>query len=482
MFKRLKNRWNGDGGYKKVLVVAIPLILSFSAHTFQMFIDRVLLSRYDLDTMPAAMQAGVINFTFISFFMGVVGYVSTFVAQYSGAQRHKRVGPSIWQGVFMALVFGIILLSILLALSTHIFKWLDHDPQIMQYEIQYFRIICFGSPLVLISVAFSCFYTGRGKTWTLLMVNGVSSLLNIVLSYALIFGKFGLPEMGISGAAIATVAASILSSIVFAYLFMQKKYEKEYASRSGFKIDFDLIKRIIRFGLPSGVQFFLDMIAFSLFIGFIGRIDRISQIASTMTFSINLVTFLPMIGMGSAVAVLVGKALGADDPQLSKRSVYSAFHLCFVYMSIIGVILVFFPECILTVFKSNVNIQEYQAVAKVASKLFIFLFLFCLLNTGNIVFSSALKGAGDTKFVMYMSVTLHWLLMVLPPYFIVKYNLPNALYLCWVMMTIFVGLLAICYYIRFIDGKWMNMRVIEKKPIIPPQITTSPGQTTEADY
>jgi len=480
MLSRIKNRWVGDGGYKDVMIVAVPLILSFSSNTLQMFVDRVFLSRYDLNSMPAAMQAGVASFSIGALFLGTVTYISTFVAQYSGAERFRRVGPAVWQGVYFAAIAGILMLG-LIFFSRPIFDWMGHDAAVREYEIIYFNWMCIGSLPMLVGVAFSCFYMGRGKTWTVLYVNAISNLMNVVLDYVLIFGKFGFPEMGIKGAAIGTVVSSFAAMIIFAVLFFQLRYEKKYASLSGRAFDWELIKRMVRFGLPSGVQFFLDMLAFSLFVAFVGRIDRIAMTATNMTFSINMLAFLPMIGMGQAVGILVGKSLGKDKEDIAKRATWSAFQLCSVFMIVIASAYFFWPDFFLSAFRSKANIEDFETVRHLAVNLLMFVAFYCLFDTGNIIFASALKGAGDTKFVMYMSMTMHWLLFAGPAYFIVRSNLSHKIYWCWGSATIFVCVLAGGFLWRFLDGKWQDMRVIEKVAAMPP-IAMPENPTAESDY
>ena len=463
-----------------MLIVAVPLILSFSSNTLQMFIDRVFLSRYDLDSMPAAMQAGTASFTVGALFLGMVTYVSTFVAQYSGAERFRRVGPAVWQGVYFSFIAGILMLG-LIFIARPIFDWMGHDAAVREYEIIYFNWMCIGALPMLVGTAFSCFYIGRGKTWIVLYVNGIATVVNLFLDYAMIFGKFGFPEMGIKGAAIATVIASFAAMIIFALLFFQPRYEKKYASLSGHKFDWELTKRMVRFGLPSGVQFFLDMMAFSLFIAFVGRIDKVAMTATNMTFSINMLAFLPMIGMGQAAGIIVGRSLGKDREDIAKRTTWSAFQLCSVFMVTIASAYFLWPDFFLSAFRSNANIENFEAVRQLAANLLMFVAFYCLFDTGNIIFSSALKGAGDTKFVMYMSMTLHLLLFAAPAYFIVQSNLSNKIYWCWAMATIFVCVLAGGFLWRFLDGKWQHMRVIEKVAAIPP-IAMHETPPADSDY
>lgn len=136
----LKNRWNRDGGYREVLVVAVPLILSTATWSVQHFVDRMFLTWYSPETIAAAMPAGMLNFTIISLFMGTAGYVSTFVAQYYGAGRYHRIGPAIWQGIYISLFGGLFLLCVI-PLAEPAFRLIGHSPEIQQHEVIYFQIL-----------------------------------------------------------------------------------------------------------------------------------------------------------------------------------------------------------------------------------------------------------------------------------------------------------------------------------------------------
>ena len=104
IIRKLQHRWNCESGYREVLVLAIPLILSTRAWTIQHFVDRMFLTWYSPEAIAAAMPAGILNFTVMSFFIGTAGYVSTFVAQYYGAKRYENIGPSIWQGMYLSVM------------------------------------------------------------------------------------------------------------------------------------------------------------------------------------------------------------------------------------------------------------------------------------------------------------------------------------------------------------------------------------------
>ena len=216
---RIARRWGAAGGYREFLGIALPLILSTASWSIQHFVDRVFLSWYSTEALAAALPAGMANFTFISLFMGTAQYANTFVAQYMGARRPTRVGPAVWQGAYVALFSGLLAL-LPAAFAGELFALIGHDPDIRAAETDYFRILCYGTGPQVLSTAFSCFFSGRGQTWVVLAVNVVAISVNIICDYALIFGHWGLPELGIVGAAWATNIGLVVSALCFAVLFL----------------------------------------------------------------------------------------------------------------------------------------------------------------------------------------------------------------------------------------------------------------------
>ena len=292
MIKHLQQRFSGPGGCAHILRLAVPLIISTGAHTIQQFVDGVFLMKSSPLEMAASMTGGIASFTIASLFLGTVTYINTFVAQYTGAQRDHRVGPAVWQGIYFALAAGLFILAFL-PLAGPIFAWVKHEPAVRAHEITYFRILCIGTAPMLASAGLSCFFTGRGHTVTVMIIRVIAVALNIILDYCLIFGRFGFPRWGIAGAAWATVIASAFSALVMFVLFLRARYRTRYATLTGFRPDWEIIRRLLRFGLPSGIHFLLDMAAFSMFIVLIGRTGTLALQASTITFRINLLAFMP---------------------------------------------------------------------------------------------------------------------------------------------------------------------------------------------
>jgi len=473
----LKWRWSRAGGYREVLVVAIPLVLSTATWSVQHFVDRMFLSWYSPEAIAAAMPAGMLYFSLVSIFMGTAGYATTFVAQYYGAGRYHRIGPALWQGVYISLLGGLVLLGAI-PFAGPVFKLVGHSPLVQQNEVTYFEILCLGGGAYIASYALSGFFSGRGKTWPVMWVNVFTTLVNLVLDYALIFGHWGFPVMGIRGAAIATVAAGGFSVLVFFALLSSKKIDNTYHTLRGWRLQKDLLLRLLRFGFPSGVQFFLEMAGFTGFVLVVGRLGTASLAATNIAFNINTLAFMPMIGCGIAISVLVGQYLGADKPDLAQSAAYSGFHMTFAYMVSIAAAYVLVPDVFVAPFALQADPQGFGEIYRYSVVLLRFVAVYSIFDTMNIIFCSAIKGAGDTRYVMSVTVALSLFVLIVPVYLAVVV-FESGLLVAWVFATAYVTLLGVIFFLRFHGGKWKAMRVIEQRVPVAKPGPTKLGRAVE---
>src|SRR3569623_1210419 len=236
MLQQVDSWWQRPAGLRDVLKMALPLIVSTLSWSLLNFTDRVFLVRYSADAVAAALPAGMMAFLVICFPLGVAAYVNTFVAQYQGAGRHERIGPVVWQALFIG--FASVPLAIAtIPLAPSFFGWIKHPPVIAQLEAEYYQAICWGEGFVVICSALSSFFTGRGDVRTVMVVDIFAALLNIVLDYAWIFGKWGFPEMGAAGAAWATTVATWSRAAIYLTLRFRPRFRVIYHTVSGCRID-----------------------------------------------------------------------------------------------------------------------------------------------------------------------------------------------------------------------------------------------------
>ncbi|QDV52494.1 MATE family efflux transporter [Gimesia fumaroli] len=463
------------GSLRELANVAIPLVLSCGSLSIMHVVDRIFLTWWSTDAVAAALPAGMIQWAAMSIAMGMATYVNTFVSQYEGAGQKGRVSESVWQGLYLALIWGgILLLGVPLAGT--FFHWIDHAPEVQALEVDYFSILCLGSGPALISTVLSCFYTGRGKTMVVMWVNLASVMLNMVLDYCLIFGAGPFPAMGIKGAAIATVAANVSMLVFYAFVIFAKHEAREYGLFNHYRWNRDLFLRLIRYGFPNGMLYFVDIIGFTLFIVLVGRIGKIELAATTIAFNLNSLAFVPMMGVGTAVMTLVGKRIGEGRPQLAVRTTWKAFAASAVYMLLFAAVYVGLPDLLLRPYEPEVITEDFLEVRHTAVVLLRFAALFSFFDAAVVVFGSAIRGAGDTRFCMIFSLVTGWAIMVIPTFLIWKYA-DAKLFGSWTACTSYLGVLGIGYLIRFQAGHWKKMRVIEDH--FPEPASEDPEPTVE---
>lgn len=452
------NWWTRPCGARDVLWLSLPLVVSMISWTVMNFTDRMMLLWYSTQDMAAAMPSGMLFFTVLCFPLGIASYVNTFVAQYHGAGRPERIGVAIWQAVRLALVF-VPLMLLTVPLAPTIFQWAGHDPQIAELEVAYYRILTLGAGGMLLSAVFSSFFTGRGSVRVVMIVDSIGAVLNIALNYLLIFGKLGLPELGIAGAAWGTAIAQWSQAGMYWWIMHRPATERECQLIAGRRSDPELMRRLLRFGGPSGLQMVVEVAAFSLFILFVGRLGEQAMAATTLAFNVNSIAFVPMLGVGMAVSTIVGQQVGQKRPDLAARATWTGLWIAEIYMGAMALLYVLVPDLFLLGHAWGSNPEEFAAIRGLTVVLLQFVAAYCLFDALNVIFVSAIKGAGDTAFILWVTAAMSPL-PVLAAWFGLTYWGYGLLW-CWAAITFWCCALGLIYFARFLQGHWQTMQVIE---------------------
>jgi MATE family multidrug resistance protein len=449
---------DAPGSLRELLRVAIPLVISTGSLSLMHVTDRVMLTWYSTDALAASTPGGMLHFTLYGLPFGIATYVNTFVAQYHGAGRPGRVAAVIWQGLWMSAIAGI-LLAVTVPWTRHLTSLFGHTPEVTRLESEYFTILAFGSLPGLVSAILSAFYGGRGRTTSIACVNMAMALANAGINYLLIFGVGPFPELGIEGAAWGTVLSQIIGCVMYAGWMWIDPESRAYPFREEMKVDRELSGRLIRYGLPNGLQFLADIGAFLLFLVFIGRLGRDEQAATNLAFNLNSLAFIPLFGLGTAVSILVGRRVGEGRPALAERTTWLGFGLASIYTAIWAVIYLAAPDAILAPFGRGSDPAEFAVLSDMVKVLLYFVVLYMFFDAMAVIFGSAIRGAGDTHFSMVFNTLVLWLVMVLPVYVI--YMVGGSMHACWIALCVQLVVLGSGFVWRFLGRKWLDMRVIE---------------------
>ncbi len=439
------------GSTRELLRLAWPLILSNSIWMAQIIVDRILLSRSSLASLAAGFSSAMLFWAFLILFQFTANYATTFVAQYTGAGRPERVGPVIWQAIWFSLLSGLAF-QILQPLAGWIVALCGHATKLQGLETAYFRCLCLSALPTLLSAAATSFFTGRGDSRTVLLINVTGLAVNAVTAAVLIFGMWGFPALGIVGAGLATVLGTSTSAVLALVLMLQARFRKTHATASGWRFDRELFRRLMRFGVPNGVFAALDVLSFTIFLQLIGRLGEVDLIVTTIVFTLNLVVYFPMVGIGQAVEVLVGQRLGEDKPDLAEQTTWRGFWLALAYAFVAALAYVLLPETLAGLFHGAHNDELWEPIRIRVPVLLRFVAVYSLFDSMNVLFSNALRGAGDTRFVTWAALILSWPIMVLPTWAALAYGWD--LYWAWAFASAYIILLALTFWFRFRQGKW----------------------------
>jgi len=470
--------WRRPAGGREVLQVALPLVVSMLSVTVMTFVDRVFLNWSSSVAMSAAFVGSIVWWAAVCLPLGLCTYVNTFVSQYHGDGQPRRIGPVVWQGVWIALLFAPLFLAAI-PLAPWLFGLADHSEAMTRMEVSYFQILCLGSPAMLVATVLSAFYGGRGLTWVAMVVDSVVVVINVVLDYWWIFGYAGFPEMGIAGAAWATVVSLWIKAAIYLLLVLQKKHRREYATVDGMGVERPLLRRLVYFGLPSGVQMLLDVLGWTVFVIVVSRLGETESTATTLAFSISSMAFMPIWGFGLATSILVGQHLGEDRDDLAARATWTSLWISLGYMSVMSALYVFAPQWFIDPFfiEGEMPIETEQVVRHMATWLLVIVAAYNFMDAFLMIFVNALKGAGDTQFVLYVSIVMAILLASLSWLAVEVWHF--NIYACWGIAVGWIFGMAFTFFWRFRTGQWRSMRVIERQASTAPDGSAAPAPVTD---
>lgn len=457
------------GSFAELLAIAIPLMLSSATQSIMHIIDRVFLTWHAEAELAAALPAGILYWSCLSLPFGIASYVNTFVAQYDGAEKPDRVAAAVWQGIYFSVIAGAFL-TLASFWADELFAAIGHAAAIAANEATYFRWLCYGAVPAILHCAMSAFYSGRGKTRVVLAVNVICVAINAVLDYVLIFGWGPFPEWGIAGAAMTDSFGELLAVVLFAGLMLRKSVQTQYPLLKSWRYDRGLMADLLKFGGASGLQMFIDVAGFAAFMMIIGWIGTKELAATNITFNLNTLAFIPVIGVGIAVSTLVGQRIGEGRPDLAAVSTWKGFGLAGAYMLAFGAVYTLLPELLIAPYAAKADPAEFAGIRETVTILLRFVAIYSFFDAMAIVFGSAIRGAGDTRFSMMVAFLAAWLMLVLPTFLWWKYRGPD-LFVSWTWCAIYVIALGFIYMARFQSGAWRGMNVIHRGEPAEPDAT-----------
>jgi MATE family multidrug resistance protein len=286
------------------------------------------------------------------------------------------------------------------------------------------------------------------------LVAVVSSSLNILLDVLLIFGLYGFPRWEVAGAAVATVISLGVQVVLLQAIFLNGRMNRQYGTRTAYAIDMVKIRELFRIGWPAGIQFFMDIFNWGIFTSFlVGRFGDIALASHNAAINFMHVSFMPAVGLNHAIAPIVGQWIGQGDIARAKARTYTATRLAIVYMFTCGLFFaVYGGELIHKCFSTN------PEIVRMGHTLLIFAAVFQAFDAVNITVMGALRGAGDTRFMMVCMGIMGYLFF-LPLAWTLAVILDWGAIGSWVGATVYIIVLSFILFARFHGERWRHIRI-----------------------
>ncbi|MGD9638843.1 MAG: MATE family efflux transporter [Alphaproteobacteria bacterium] len=459
MITRFFNKhFRGAGGINELFAVALPLYISSSCETVMLFTDRYFLSKLGSEYMSASLGGGLSAFMFFTFFLGLIGYGTALVAQYFGARKLKKCPLVFTQSIIISLfAYPSVLLCI--PLGCFIFEKIGIPREQLEPQKIYFKILMYGAFLSFAHHSITCYFSGIGRTGVIMVTSVATMAINVFVTYTLVSGHFGFPALGVRGAAIGTVIGHISGLSSCLYVYLCRKNRLQFKVKESFKFDKNVLGKIFRFGYPAGIEFFLSLIAFNFFVMTFQSYSISVSTAVTIMFNWENVYFLPLLGMNTAVTSLVGRYIGAKNYDIADRITRSGLKIVFIYAMVGMVCFLVFAGDMVDFFRPDKNDEIFNQARPFAAFMLGSVSFYLLADALGLVYSGALRGAGDTFGPMCISIISSWS-MFLTTFIMVRFLTvkPEAI---WIFTIISFWSFNLMFFYRYRSGKWRNIKVIE---------------------
>ncbi|MEM7578038.1 MAG: MATE family efflux transporter [Planctomycetota bacterium] len=434
-----------------------PIIASMVSRTAMQWVDFVMVATLGTEAQAAIVPAGITLFVVIAFGMGVMAAVNTLVAQHFGrgtAEGRAACAVATWQGLWVSLGLAALSLPLWFVLPW-VFTAAGHEPAVAQLESSYVQIGLLGIFPTVASVAVANFFNGIHRPMIGLWATVAANAFNVVANFALIFGMWGFPELGMDGAAYATMLAAWLNLLVLATWWLRASLRQAFGLLRHIRPNRAMLKQVLKIGLPSGLQFTADIATFAVFtVWVVGRLGTIELAAHNVALKFLELSLIPCVGMAVAVSAAAGRSIGQGRLDRAHRFAHWGMGLSAVFLTVmVGVFLLGGRALVPW-------LSEDPQVTHRAMQLVLILCVCHYFDCAQIMYGSALRGAGDTVVPAIATAVTAVTLMLGGGYLLVELWPAGGARGPWLGLFAYVAVLATYLFVRFQRGGWKRIQLI----------------------
>ena len=417
-----------------------------------------MISKLGPDELAAILPAGMVSFLPGSFAIGLMTSLNTFVSQSMGRGETKECSNYCWQAIYMGLAYFAIVTAIMWPGAPAIFKMMGYGPRIVEMEVAYLRIMLYAQMIAIFIWSSSQFFMGIHRPIITMYSSICAQIVNVIANYVLIFGKFGFPAMGIEGAAWGTFIGTFVGAAIRMVMFLGKSIDRDFHSKRTLNINLSRMFDLLKVGLPAGLGLminvaFWSMILFSLVVPF----GKEASAATSAVFACINVSVMPVVGIGTALTAAVGKAIGENRKDIAIAQTSACLRIALIYMGFIGLCLFVFRNSLMEVWSSDAK------VVAAGVNLLICAAIFQMFDASVLIYSGALRGAGDTVWLAVVSALGAVFILGLGGILILKF-FPELKELGpWIAATVNIIAVGLANRWRFKSNSWMKIDLFKQR-------------------
>ncbi|NCC10275.1 MAG: MATE family efflux transporter [Bacteroidia bacterium] len=436
---------------KQIWHVSYPILLSLLAQNIINITDTAFLGHVSEVALGASAIGGLFYICIFTIAFGFSTGSQIVIARRNGEQRYTDVGPVMIQGIIFLFITASVLFGLTRLIGDHIIKQLVSSEQIFEGTKEFLNWRIYGFFFSFINVMFRAFYIGITRTKVLTINAIVMALTNILLDYLLIFGKLGCPELGIKGAAIASViaeASSILFFVVYTYFTVDLK---KYGLNQFRSFDFGLLRRILHISCFTMLQYFLSMTTWFIFFVAIERIGQRELAIANIVRSLYMVMLIPVNSLSTTANSLVSNTIGAGNIKYVMPLINKIARFSFFIVLAISALILISPHLLVSIYTNDASL-----IAESLPSVYVICMAIMIASVGNIYFS-AISGTGNTKDALILETTVIILYAVYV--LVVAIGIKAPVHICFGIEVLYYSLLLISSYIYFKKAKWQNKKI-----------------------
>jgi len=429
--------------YLTLIRLGIPIVIGQLGMIILSFADTMMIGHHSTQELAAASFVNSLMNMFIIFSTGFSYGLTPIVGEFFGRKNYDGAGLSLRCSLVANALIALLIMAILTVIYLCI-GYLNQPEELLPIIKPYFLILLCSMLPVLLFNAFKQFTDGITDTTTAMWILLSGNLLNILGNYALIFGKFGMPELGLIGAGISTLISRILMVLAYVLLVLySSKYRNYYKGFLHTRFSVDIFKRLQQIGWPVALQMGMETASFSLTAIMVGWLGTLSLAAHQVMLTISQFTFMMYYGLGAAVAIRVSNFKGLNDLKNVRQTAYAGFHLMIVLEILLtGILAVFHHEM-------GGWFTNDREVVLLVSSLFIPFVLYQFGDGLQITFSNALRGISEVKPVVLYAFIAYFIVS-LPVGYLFAFPLGYGLYGIWMSFPFGLTCAGILFCIRFL--------------------------------